>query len=146
MQKGMCKKKKKKKKIKIFLFFLFYLFFFKKKKKKKIKTELHIFSWFPGLQNLWKFTAEQLLKSFSGRNSLILQQSSIWSGESTELRDWIRWVWGNRHSKMQKCFCWQIFCVFLSHHYRFTNCFEILRFIFSNLLPRRVSTYKILTF
>ena len=27
----------------------------KKKKKKKIKSEFHVFGWFPGLKNLWFF-------------------------------------------------------------------------------------------
>ena len=36
--------------------------------------------------------------------------------------------------------------VSLSCHYGFTNCFEILNFVFSNIAPRRVSTCKILTF
>ena len=40
---------------------------------KKIMSEVHVFSLFPGLQNLdvffGKFTAEQVLKTFSGRNN-----------------------------------------------------------------------------
>ena len=40
---------------------------------KKFMSEFHVFGWFPSLQNLdvffGKFTAEQVLKSFSGRNS-----------------------------------------------------------------------------
>ena len=31
-------------------------------------------------------------------------------------------------------FCWQILFVFLSHHYGFTNCFEILNFVFANII------------
>ena len=41
--------------------------------KKDFKSEFHIFGWFPGLQNLVvffeEFIAEQVLKSFSGRNN-----------------------------------------------------------------------------
>ena len=40
---------------------------------KKIMSEVHVFSLFPGLQNLdgffGKFTEEQVLKTFSGRNN-----------------------------------------------------------------------------
>ena len=39
----------------------------------KFKSEFYVFGWFPGLQNLdvffGKFTVEQVLKSFSGRNN-----------------------------------------------------------------------------
>ena len=35
---------------------------------------------------------------------------------------------------------------FLSCHYGFANCFEILNFVFSNIITRGVSTCKILTF
>ena len=41
--------------------------------KKKFKSKFHVFSWFPGLQHLHaflgKYTAEQVLKSFLGRNN-----------------------------------------------------------------------------
>ena len=39
----------------------------------------------------------------------------------------------------------KFFFVFLSCHYGFTNCFEILNLVFSNIISRGVSTCKILT-
>ena len=38
------------------------------------------------------------------------------------------------------------FFLFLSCCHGFMNCFEILNFVFSNIIPRGVSPYKILTF
>ena len=40
----------------------------------------------------------------------------------------------------------KFFFSFLICHYGFTNCFKILNFVFSNIIPRGVSTCKILTF
>ena len=52
----------------------FYIeFIYRRACGKKCKSEFYVFDWFPGLQNLdvfvGKFTVEQVLKSFSGRNN-----------------------------------------------------------------------------
>ena len=47
---------------------------------------------------------------------------------------------------MQKIFRGNFSLAFLSHQYGFINCFEMLNFIFFNMISRGVSTCKILTF
>ena len=64
--------------------------------------------------------------------------------ESTKL--WLDGFWGNRHSKMPKIPSENFFLHFWAAIIGFTNCFEILNFAFSNIVPRRLSTCKILTF
>ena len=56
-----------------------------------------------------KFTEEQVLKSFSGRNNSLkplvfgfCDSLPFDLEESRELRVLIRWFWGKRHSKTQK--------------------------------------------
>ena len=124
--------------------------------KKKFKFKFHVFGWFPGLQTLHvffgKFRAEQVSKSFLGRiipwnllffDFLIVFHLVMKSRKSREL--WLDEFWGNRHLKMPKISA--EFFLSLSCHYRFTNCLdEILDFAFSNIIPRRVSSSKILTF
>ena len=71
---------------------------------KKIKSEFHVFSWFPGLQNMGvvfgTFTAEQVLKSFSGRNNSLKPSVGFFNSlpydlkESRKLRALISWVLG----------------------------------------------------
>ena len=69
-----------------------------------------------------KFFMELFWKSFSGRNSS-LEFPGVFLFSSSfpydllalrVLRDWLDGFWGNRHSEMQKSFCWQSFCVFQS--------------------------------
>ena len=67
-------------------------------------------------------------------------------------------VWENQESwvlgffwviGIQKCKIFssdKFFFVFLSCHYGFMNCFEILNFVFSNIISGGVWTCKILTF
>ena len=66
-----------------------------------------------------KFTAELVLKSFSGRNNSLMSpvfgfRDSLPFGleESREVRALIRWVWGNRCSKMSKLSTENVFFVF----------------------------------
>ena len=101
-----------------------------------------------------KFTVDQVLKSFSGRNNPLKLPvcgfcDSLPFGleESRELRALIRWVFEVIDiQKCQKFLLNYFFFAFLSCHYGFTNCFEILNFVFSNIIPRGVSTCKILIF
>ena len=93
---------------------------------KKFNSEFYVFGWFPSLQNLdiffWKFFMELFWKSFSGRNSSLEFPGFFLFSSSFPydllalrvLRDWLDGFWGNRHSEMQKSFCWQSFCVFQS--------------------------------
>ena len=87
----------------------------------------------------WKLFVELFWKSFSGRNSSpepIYGAPCFWFSSSLpygleeprELRDLIRWVLGG----IQNCkkFSALNFFLFLSHHYGFMNCFEILNFVF----------------
>ena len=71
--------------------------------KNKSKSKFHVFGWFSGLQNLHvyfgKSTAEQVLKSFLGRNNSLkppffgfCDNLTIILEESRELRALIRWV------------------------------------------------------
>ena len=71
--------------------------------RKKLKSAFHVFGWFPGLQNLdvffGKFTVEQVLKSFLGRNNSQEPLAFGFCGslphdleESIELRAIITWV------------------------------------------------------
>ena len=48
--------------------------------------------------------------------------------------------------KKSLAFFFFFFFAFSSRHYEFMNCFEILNFVFSNVIPSGVSTCKILTF
>ena len=100
---------------------------------------------------LEKFIVELVWKSFSGRNNsleppVFLFCSSRFYGleESRWLRAWLNGFWDNKHSKLQRISASNSFFAFLSHHYGFTNYFEIQNF-FSNIIPRRVSTCKILS-
>ena len=125
---------------------------------KKIKSEFHVFNWFPGLQNLDVFFLENFLWSYFGNHFLaeivpysplffdfITVFHMVWKHqESWEI--WLDGFWGNRHLKVQKIFCWKFFCVFLRCRYGFTDCFEILNFVFSNIICRGVWTCKMLTF
>ena len=82
-----------------------------------MKSESHVFNWFPCLQNLdmfWKTYCRANLGILSLENLLAIFLS---------------------------------FFFFISNrHYGFMNCFEILNFVFSNVIPGGVSTCKILTF
>ena len=136
---------------------LYYIeFLCKRTSEKKFKCKFH--GWFPGLQNLavlfGKFTCGASFESFPGRtnslkppvfsfcNSLPL----LWKNQGSWQLWWDLFGGNSRHSKMQNisatCF---LFFFALSRHYGFTNCFEILNFVFSNI-PRGVSTYKVPTF
>ena len=75
-----------------------------------------------------KFTAEQVLKSFSGWNNSL--ESPVF-GFSDSL---------NRNSKMPEISAMNFFCVFLSCHYGYTNYFEILNFLFSKTILGGVPT------
>ena len=84
---------------------------------------------------LKKFTVEQVLKSFSGRNNS--QKSPIFEffdsllydlEKSKELRALISSLLSLQAFKKAKNFCQQFFCVFLSCRYGFTNYFDILIF------------------
>ena len=66
-----------------------------------------------------KFTVEQVLKLFSGRNNSL--NSTVFGfceilpfvlEESREERLWLDGFWGNRHSKMQKISAKKFSCVF----------------------------------
>ena len=84
--------------------FLYYIeFICRRACKKKIKSEFHVFSWFPGVQNLdaflGKFTVEQVYKLFASRNNSLeplavgLSNSHPYvMEESRELRALISWV------------------------------------------------------
>ena len=54
--------------------FLYYIEFICRRACEE-NSEFHVVGWFPGFQNLnvflGKFTAEQVLKSFSGRNNSV---------------------------------------------------------------------------
>ena len=79
-----------------------------------LKSEFHVFSWFPCLQNLaifWKTYCRASLETLSLEN-----------------------------------FFFFFFFAFLSCHFGLMNCFEILNFVFSNVIPGGVSICKILTF
>ena len=86
-----------------------------------LKSEFHVFSWFPCLQNLaifWKTYCRASLETLSLENLLAIFLS----------------------------FFFFFFFAFLSCHYGLMNCFEILNFVFSNVIPGGVSICKILTF
>ena len=102
----------------------------------------------------WKIFVELVWKSCAGRNNS-LELPVFWFSnslpygleESRELRAF--WLVGfrvSRHSKMQKISASNFFFLFLSHHYGFLNCFEILNFAFSITIPRGILQCKILTF
>ena len=110
------------------------------------KPEFPVFGWFPDLQNLevfWKiyfvlkfwnhFPANIIPYRHLFLDFLIVFHMFWKNQESWE--PWFSWVWVNRHSKMKKKFCQRYFFAFLSHHYGFTNNFEILNFCFSNIIP-----------
>ena len=84
-----------------------------------LKSEFHVFSWFPCLQNLaifWKTYCRASLETLSLENLLAI------------------------------FFFFLFFFAFLSCHFGLMNCFEILNFVFSNVIPGGVSICKILTF
>ena len=86
-----------------------------------LKSEFHVFSWFPCLQNLaifWKTYCRANLETLSLENLLAIFLSFFFS----------------------------FFFAFLSCHFGLMNCFEILNFVFSNVIPGGVSICKILTF
>ena len=76
----------------------------KKKKKSQVKSEFHVFGWFPGLQNLdvfWEIFVELVWKLFSGRNNSLKAPVFLFSNslpydleEFRELRALISWVLG----------------------------------------------------
>ena len=68
----------------------------------------------------------------------------VWKSQEN-CRSWLVGFWVSRHSKMPKISVNNFF-QFLSSHYGFTNNFEILNFVFSNITPRGVLTCKILAF
>ena len=86
---------------------------------KKIKSELYVFGWFPGLQNqdfFGNYTAEQVLKSFSGRNhSLKLPVLGFCDSlpydleEPIELRVLVVKFWVEKCKKILSAI---VFCVF----------------------------------
>ena len=67
----------------------------------------------------------------------------VWKNQES-WEPWLAEFLGNRHSKVQKILP-KIFALFLSSHYGFSNCFEILNFVFSNIIPTGVQPVKILT-
>ena len=71
---------------------------------------------------------------------------SIWSGRIKRVETLDEKGFGVKAFKNATKFLLTIFFVFLRCHYRFMNCFEILHFVFSNIILRRFSTWKILTF
>ena len=84
-----------------------------------LKSEFHVFSWFPCLQNLaifWNTYCRASLETLSLENLLAIFLSFFF------------------------------FFAFLSCHFGLMNCFEILNFVFSNVIPGGVSICKILTF
>ena len=84
-----------------------------------LKSEFHVFSWFPCLQNLaifWKTYCRASLETLSLENLLAIFLFFFF------------------------------FFAFLSCHFGLMNCFEILNFVFSNVIPGGVSICKILTF
>ena len=88
---------------------------------KKFKSKFHVFGWFPGLQNVCffeKFTAEQVLKPFLGRNNFlkpsffgVCDSLRFCLKESRDLRALIRWVLEQQALKMQTIFA-EFFFVF----------------------------------
>ena len=85
-----------------------------------LKSEFHVFSWFPCLQNLaifWKTYCRASLETLSLENLLAIFLSFFF-----------------------------FFFAILSCHFGLMNCFEILNFFFSNVIPGGVSICKILTF
>ena len=96
---------------------------------------------------------ELVWKSFSGRNNSLeplvfcFCSSRLYGLEesikSVESFDWM--VFGVIDIQKCKESCLDFFFAFLSRHYGFMNCFEILNFVISNIIPGRVSICKILT-
>ena len=96
---------------------------------------------------------ELVWKSFSGRNNSLeplvfcFCSSRLYGLEesikSVESFDWM--VFGVIDIQKCKESCLDFFFAFLSRHYGFMNCFEILNFFISNIIPGRVSICKILT-
>ena len=82
-----------------------------------------------------KIYVELLWKSFPGINNS-LEPPVFWFSNTLPYDQ----------EEMQKIPANKFFLAFLSHHHGFTNCFEILNFTFSNIIPGGVSTCKILTF
>ena len=124
------------------------------------EPEFRVVICFPDFQNLdifWKTYCRGSLKSSSGRkNFLIIFKQKyflivvymVWKNQSRELGALIRWVL--RVIDIQKCknICLQIFFLFafLSCRYGFMNCFEIVNFVFFNIIRSGVLTCKIITF
>ena len=67
----------------------------------------------------------------------------VWKNQES-WEPWLAEFLGNRHSKVQKILP-KLFALFLGSHYEFSNCFEILNFVFSNTIPTGVQPVKILT-
>ena len=90
-----------------------------------------------------KFTAEQVLKSFSCRNipcnplflDFLIVFYMFWKNQES-WEPWSVGFWVNKNSKMQKN---SAMFLSLTGQYGFTNNFEILNFIFSNIIPGGVS-------
>ena len=118
---------------------------------KKIKFEFHVFSWFPGLQNLdvfWKFFCRAILEMiFRCRNSSLLRTPffdfltifhMVWKNQESWEIIWLDVCWGNQAFKNAKKILLTIFfffCFFKPPLWIYTNCFEILNFVFSNIIP-----------
>ena len=132
--------------------FLYYIEFICRRACDKKNSSLNFMS-LVGFQasKIWmfffgKFTVEQVLKSFSGRNNS-LKPPVFWSCDSLpydlekskELRALISWLSVYKHSKIQKISAKNFFCVFLRCYYGFTNYFDISIFLFS-IIPGGVPT------
>ena len=82
-------------------------------------------------------------------SSLVFMPSVVFQASRINEECWMLWLdglWGNRHSKIQKksaCSCC-FFFKFLSHHSGFVHCFEVLNLVFSNLIPRGLSTCEMM--
>ena len=121
-------------------------------KKKKFKSKFPVLGWFLDLQNMDVFLKNLLQSKFRNnfQAEIILQSPCllilfhmVWKNQ--EIWDpWLVGFWINRHLKMPKISANNFFS-YLSHHYGFTNDFEIRKKKISNL-PRGVSTCKILPF
>ena len=88
----------------------------------------------------WNIYCGAILKSLSGRNKSL--EAPVFGFSNSLPYD----LGGNRHLKMPKIPAENFFFTFLNCHHGFTNCLEILNFVFSNIIPRKIATCKIPTF
>ena len=91
---------------------------------------------------LGKFTVDEVLKLFSGRNnSLKLPVFGFCDRRRIKrVESFDKMGFGVIDIQQCQIFLLKFFFLFFSCHYGFTNCFKIINFVFSNIIPGRGAT------